>query len=84
MPSVIFDGAPHDGAPFSFGSDGTLHSTTPRMPERMGAAISVDAKTRPQDLENRTERGFPQRPHASSSSVKKWLRISARSFTSLI
>ncbi len=33
-------------------------------------------------MENRTERGFPQHPYASLSSVKKWLRISGRSFTS--
>lgn len=36
---------------------------------RMNAAGGVDAKSAPTtSLENRTDRGFPQRPHASSSS----------------
>ena len=33
----------------------------------MDAAVPVDAENAPtRDLENRTERGFPQRPHPSS------------------
>lgn len=37
------------GALFSFGSDDTFTAPLGRTPERMGAAISVDAKTRPQE-----------------------------------
>ena len=44
----------------------------PQAEERMDPAVPVDAQNAPtRDLENRRERGFPQRPHASLSSWKE-------------
>lgn len=46
---------------------------------RVDAARPVDAKNAPtRSLENRTERGFPQRPHASSSSQPSVTGLLAR------
>jgi hypothetical protein len=55
-----------------------------RMPERMGAAISVDAKTRPQETGKTTiEQRFPTASTRIIVTVKQWLPISGGSFTSL-
>jgi hypothetical protein len=46
---------------------------------RVDAARPVDAKNAPtRSLENRTERGFPQRPHASQSKSSSVTRLTAR------
>ena len=46
---------------------------------RVDAARPVDAQNAPtRSLENRTERGFPQRPHASSSSQPSVTGLLAR------
>jgi hypothetical protein len=51
----------------------------PTKNPRVDAAGPVDAKNAPtRSLENRTERGFPQRPHASSS-ISSVTRLTARS-----
>jgi hypothetical protein len=50
-----------------------------RASARVDAARPVDAQNAStRSLENRTERGFPQRPHASSSSLSSVTRVMAR------
>jgi hypothetical protein len=54
-------------------------SPAPGTKPRVDAARPVDAKNAPtRSLENRTERGFPQRPHASQSMSTSVTRLMAR------